>query len=157
MISKFGQKVVDSKKRKAPVGKKDTKPDAEKDADGQEPKLKKKRVSKKVTAEDGDADNSDADKKTKARSKPTATCEDNQALADAFAELSGFEFKRGEKFKGGTWSKVAKAIRDHDAKIKTGKEAQKLKGIGKSAAAKIDEFLETGTLATLEEYRAGNM
>ncbi|KAJ0412280.1 hypothetical protein ATCC90586_006666 [Pythium insidiosum] len=65
--------------------------------------------------------------------------------------------KRGERFKGGTWSKVAKAIRDHDEKITSGKQAQKLKGIGKSAAAKIDEFLESGSLEQLEEYRAGNL
>uniref|UniRef100_A0AAV1UDH8 Crossover junction endonuclease MUS81-like HHH domain-containing protein n=1 Tax=Peronospora matthiolae TaxID=2874970 RepID=A0AAV1UDH8_9STRA len=96
-------------------------------------------------------------KSAKKPRKAEATCQANQKLADAFAELSGFEFKRGERFKGGTWSKVAKAIRDCDSVLTCGKEALKLKGVGKSSAAKIDEFLETGTLETLEEYRAGNM
>lgn len=102
-------------------------------------------------------DEDDEPKAKKARTKPTATHSANQELADAFAELSGFEFKRGEKFKGGTWSKVAKAVRDAEEAITSGKQAMKLKGIGKSSATKIDEFLETGTMATLEEYRAGNM
>lgn len=151
MIAKFGQKEAPAKKRKS-EDKKDVKKEEPEDDD--EPKPKRKRASKKAVSDDEDDDD---EKKPKQRSKPVATCEDNQELADAFAELSGFEFKRGERFKGGTWSKVAKAIRDHDMKISSGKEAQKLKGIGKSAAAKIDEFLETGTLQTLEEYRAGNM
>lgn len=155
MITKFGQKETQTKKRKAPV-KKEVKEEDD-DEDDEKPKTKKKRVTKKAKTEDEEGEDDDGEKKTKARSKPTATCEDNQELADAFAELSGFEFKRGERFKGGTWSKVAKAIRDCETKINNGKEAQKLKGIGKSAGGKIDEFLETGTLATLEEYRAGNM
>ncbi|KAI9912770.1 hypothetical protein PsorP6_005016 [Peronosclerospora sorghi] len=89
--------------------------------------------------------------------KPKKKPEANQKLADAFAELSGFEFKRGEKFKGSTWSKVAKAIRDCESEITCGKDALKLKGVGKSSAAKIDECIETGTIQILEEYRAGNM
>ncbi|TMW62656.1 hypothetical protein Poli38472_005274 [Pythium oligandrum] len=164
MIVKFGQKetaTTTTKKRKAPASKvkKEEKAPEDDGDDEDKPKAKKKRTKKKVKTEDDDDEASDEDgkKEKKARSKPTATCEDNQELADAFAELSGFEFKRGEKFKGGTWSKVAKAIRDHDEKISSGKQAQKLKGIGKSAAAKIDEFLETGTLETLEQFRAGNI
>ncbi|KAI9895965.1 hypothetical protein PsorP6_019240 [Peronosclerospora sorghi] len=93
----------------------------------------------------------------KPKKKPEAKCQANQKLADAFAELSGFEFKRGEKFKGGTWSKVGKAIRDCESEITCGKDALKLKGVGKSSAAKIDECIETGTIQILEEYRAGNM
>ncbi|KAJ0409118.1 hypothetical protein P43SY_002252 [Pythium insidiosum] len=158
MISKFGQKEVVTKKRKVAVVKKESVKDndAEDASEGEEPKPKKKRTTKK--AKDADDDDDDGEEKSKKpRARPTANCEDNQELADAFAELSGFEFKRGERFKGGTWSKVAKAIRDHDEKITSGKQAQKLKGIGKSAAAKIDEFLESGSLEQLEEYRAGNL
>ncbi|GLE00442.1 hypothetical protein PINS_up009199 [Pythium insidiosum] len=153
MISKFGVKEGTTKKRKAVEPKKESNDDAPED---DEPKPKKKRATKKAKEAADDEDDSDG-KTKKPRARPTANCEDNQELADAFAELSGFEFKRGERFKGGTWSKVAKAIRDHDEKITSGKQAQKLKGIGKSAAAKIDEFLESGTLEQLEEYRAGNL
>ncbi|ETL44815.1 hypothetical protein F441_05120 [Phytophthora nicotianae CJ01A1] len=145
MIKKFGVKESASPKKK---GKTDVKT---------EKKTGRKRKSAEVKDEDGDDADEDEKKTKKPRKKAEATCEDNQALADAFAELSGFEFKRGEKFKGGTWSKVAKAIRDCETKLTCGKDALKLKGVGKSSAAKIDEFLETGTLEKLEEYRAGNM
>ncbi|KUF98475.1 Hcp beta-lactamase protein [Phytophthora nicotianae] len=145
MIKKFGAKESASPKKK---GKTDVKT---------EKKTGRKRKSAEVKDEDGDDADEDEKKTKKPRKKAEATCEDNQALADAFAELSGFEFKRGEKFKGGTWSKVAKAIRDCETKLTCGKDALKLKGVGKSSAAKIDEFLETGTLEKLEEYRAGNM
>lgn len=159
MIAKFGQKAASaaaSKKRKAPTD------DAAKDENptGLPSKAKKTTPKKKTkkAAADEDDDEEDAEPKAKKpRAKVSASVEENQELADAFAELSGFEFKRGEKFKGGTWSKVAKAIRDSEDAITSGKQALKLKGIGKSSAAKIDEFLETGTLSKLEEYRAGNM
>lgn len=165
-----------SKKRKASAVKKEKKSaddvtvaidDDDDDDDASKATTKKKKtpaaaakkpVKKKAVAlSDEDDDDDDEPKAKKARGKPAATHSSNQALADAFAELSGFEFKRGEKFKGGTWSKVAKAVRDAEAPITAGKLAMKLKGIGKSSATKIDEFLETGTMATLEEYRAGNM
>ncbi|KAG7382366.1 hypothetical protein PHYPSEUDO_004991 [Phytophthora pseudosyringae] len=144
MIKKFGVKELASPKK--------TKG---KHADVKtEKKTGRKRKSADVTHEDADEDESKA---KKPRKKAEAACEANQPLADAFAELSGFEFKRGEKFKGGTWSKVAKAIRECEAELTCGKDALKLKGVGKSSAAKIDEFLETGTLEKLDEYRAGNM
>ncbi|GMF47267.1 unnamed protein product [Phytophthora fragariaefolia] len=149
MIKKFGVKESASPKKKKGA------------ADDAEVKTEKKTRDRKRKADDvkdEEAQDDDEDKKAKKpRKKAEATCEANQALADAFAELSGFEFKRGEKFKGGTWSKVAKAIRECESAISCGKDALKLKGVGKSSSAKIDEFLETGTLEKLEEYRAGNM
>ncbi|KAE9235300.1 hypothetical protein PF004_g9152 [Phytophthora fragariae] len=148
MIKKFGVKESASpKKKKSKASDKD---------DVKTEKKTRKRKADDVKDEDGEA--ADDDKKAKKpRKMAEATCETNQPLADAFSELSGFEFKRGEKFKGGTWSKVAKAIRDCESEISSGKDALKLKGVGKSSAAKIDEFLETGTLEKLEEYRAGNI
>ncbi|TYZ56935.1 hypothetical protein PybrP1_003188 [[Pythium] brassicae (nom. inval.)] len=181
LITKFGQKEgaapAASKKRKASDVKKETKSDAtvvideDDDADARDKKsttttttkkrkaatATKKPVKKKAVELSDEEEDDDEPKAKKARGKPAAAHSANQALADAFAELSGFEFKRGEKFKGGTWSKVAKAVRDAESAITSGKLATKLKGIGKSSAAKIDEFLETGTMVTLEEYRAGNM
>lgn len=152
MIDKFGvNALAATKKRKAAAVKKE---------DGEtKPEKGKKRgaKAKKVEEEDEEEDDDGEPKAKKPRQKAAAKVDANQALADAFAELSGFEFKRGEKFKGGTWSKVAKAIRDCEDEIESGKQATKLKGIGKSSAQKIDEFLDTGTLEKLEEYRAGNM
>ncbi|KDO31588.1 hypothetical protein SPRG_19502 [Saprolegnia parasitica CBS 223.65] len=138
MTDKFGAKAPEAKatkKRKAP---------AKKAKDGDE-------------AKDAGDDEDDGEAVTKKKKIAQATNEKNQALAEAFAELAGFEFKRGEKFKGGSYSKVAKAIRDAEDKIESGKAAMKLKGIGKASASKIDEFLEHGKIEKLEEYRAGNM
>ncbi|KAL4158360.1 hypothetical protein PRNP1_004138 [Phytophthora ramorum] len=144
MIKKFGVKKVASPKKKDK-------------ADVKEKKATRGRKRKSDDVKDEDEDEDEDEKKPKKpRKKVEATCEANQALADTFAELSGFEFKRGERFKGGTWSKVAKAIRDCESDITCGKDALKLKGVGKSSAAKIDEFIETGTLEKLDEYRAGN-
>lgn len=179
MITKFGKKesAAVSKKRKAAEVKTEKKPASKKSssrktddagsddaaAGGSDDDKKKKPVRKTtkkiptIVSDDDEDDEAEEPKAKKARTKPVAANGANQELADAFAELSGFEFKRGEKFKGGTWSKVAKAVRDAEDKITSGKQAMKLKGIGKSSGTKIDEFLETGTMATLEEYRAGNM
>jgi len=79
--------------------------------------------------------------------------EGNGALASAFAELAEFEFKKGERMKGAAYKKVAKALAETTDEIASGKQAAKLPGIGKSSAAKIDEFLETGAIAKLEEYK----
>ncbi|CEG50244.1 dna polymerase beta [Plasmopara halstedii] len=130
MIRKFGVKesASDTKKSKRDV------------------KTEKKIGRKRKSTTDKEIDESvDEDEKTvkKPRKKIEAACEANQALADVFAELSGFEFKRGERFKGGTWSKVAKAIRDCESELKCGKDALKLKGVGKSSAAMVDEYIET--------------
>ncbi|CAI5702490.1 hypothetical protein KXD40_003340 [Peronospora effusa] len=149
MIIKFGVKKSPSPKKKT---KKESKDDVK-----TEKKIGRKRTSDHMIDKKPEDMDDDETKSKKPRKMAEATCKANQTLADAFVELSGFEFKRGEKFKGGTWAKVAKAIRDCDFILTCGKDALQLKGVGKSSAAKIDEFLETGTLKTLEEYRAGNM
>ncbi|RLN86989.1 hypothetical protein BBJ28_00015028 [Nothophytophthora sp. Chile5] len=161
MIKKFGVEEVASpvkKTKKRAAGSNVKVEKKEKGSATQGRKRKSADDSVKAKDEEEEEDDEDGEKKAKkAKKKPMAACEANQALADAFAELSGFEFKRGEKFKGGTWSKVAKAIRDSEEALASGKQALKLKGVGKSSAAKIDEFLETGTLEKLEDYRAGNL
>ena len=148
MIKKFGQ---------IPEEKSDEKAKPRKETQS---KRKPKRKASTAAEEEKLAqkgEDEDGEKKERKKTKPAAQCEENQALAEIFGELAGFEFKRGERFKGGTYSKAAKAIRDADEVISSGKQAQKLKGIGKSTGAKIDEFLETGTLSVIEEYRSGNM
>lgn len=64
---------------------------------------------------------------------------------------------------GGTYTKVANAIKDLDYEITTdnakglGKGKTKVAGIGKGSADKIHEFVETGKMAKLEEKRAGQV
>ncbi|KAH7484734.1 uncharacterized protein KRP23_3789 [Phytophthora ramorum] len=126
MIKKFGVKKVASPKKKDK-------------ADVKEKKATRGRKRKSDDVKDEDEDEDEDEKKPKKpRKKVEATCEANQALADAFAELSDLN---------------SSAAKD----ITCGKDALKLKGVGKSSAAKIDEFIETGTLEKLDEYRAGNM
>lgn len=79
--------------------------------------------------------------------------EANGKLAAAFAELADFEFKKGERMKGAAFKKVVKALSEVGEEITSGKQAMKLPGVGKSSGAKIDEFLATGVIAKLEEYK----
>ena len=83
--------------------------------------------------------------------------ESNRPLMEAFAELSTFEFKASQSMKGIAYKKVATAIGNCSEVIVDGREAKKLDGIGKSSADKIDEFLQTGTIPKLEEYRSGTL
>ena len=55
------------------------------------------------------------------------------------------------------FSKAAKAIRESETIITSGKDAKKLKGIGDSIAKTIQEYLDTGVIKRLEEMRAGTM
>ncbi|ETV95858.1 hypothetical protein H310_10900 [Aphanomyces invadans] len=144
MVEKFGatKPEPETKKRKASGGKKSTK--------GSDESVK----DEAQDASDGGEASPVAKKK---KSVAQATNTKNQALAEAFSDLAGFEFKKGDRFKGGSYSKVAKAIRDAEDALTSGKQAMKLKGVGKASATKIDEFLETGKIEKLEEYRAGNM
>ncbi|OQR86509.1 hypothetical protein THRCLA_22962 [Thraustotheca clavata] len=96
-------------------------------------------------------------KPTKKKKPAKATNPENQELSEAFTELAGFEFKRGERFKGMANSRAAKSIRDTEEKIESGDVAMHLKGIGKGSAKKIDEFLKNGKIEKLEDYRVGNM
>ncbi|ETV75021.1 hypothetical protein H257_10623 [Aphanomyces astaci] len=146
MTEKFGATTpaVETKKRKAAAG----------------DKVTKKEKDESVKEEDGDVDDDGGATSPAAKKKKNvaqATVAKNQALAEAFSDLAGFEFKKGDRFKGGSYSKVAKAIRDAEDELTSGKQAMKLKGVGKASATKIDEFLETGKIEKLEEYRAGNM
>ena len=80
---------------------------------------------------------------------------ENAPLAGVFKELSSFEYKKGDNIKGTAYKKVSAALAAHTAQITSGKEAKKLAGIGKSSADKIDEFLSSGKVAKLEEYKQG--
>ncbi len=95
-------------------------------------------------------------KEKKPRKAAVAICSENQELSELFQEIAGYCFKSESAFKGQTYSKVAAAIRHAEEPLLSGKQAMKLKGIGKSSGAKIDEFLEKGSIELLEEYRSGN-
>lgn len=100
----------------------------------------------------------------RARSSTTATtgskpatkahaAESNEPLAAAFDELKMYEAKLGDRWAGSTYDKVARAIRAHKSVIKAGADVAHLDGIGKASVAKIDEFISTGSLKKLNEFK----
>jgi len=87
----------------------------------------------------------------------------NAPVLEAIMELSSLYFKEGNANAGGSYKKVANAIKDLDYEITAdnakglGKGKTKVGGIGKGSSEKIHEFLETGKMAKLEEKRAGQV
>lgn len=81
----------------------------------------------------------------------------NAGLAAAFLELSSFEYKKGDGMKGTAYKKASKAIAECADAITSGKAVSsgkgKLPGIGKSSGEKIQQYIDTGTIAKLEEYK----
>ena len=78
----------------------------------------------------------------------------NKLLIDALWEMSMIERNSGNRIKANAYSKACASLRSCGKKISSGKEAQKLPGIGKKIALKIDELLETGGLVKLDKLRA---
>ena len=77
----------------------------------------------------------------------------NSALAACFTELAQLEALAGGRWQVSAYKKVAKALESHPSKIKSGKQAEKLEGVGKASSAKIQEYLDTGCISKLEELR----
>ena len=78
----------------------------------------------------------------------------NAKLSDAFQELADFSATENV-FKAKAYRTVAAAIDKFPETITSAKQLKSVKGVGKSSMLKIEEFLETGTMAALEELRAG--
>lgn len=94
---------------------------------------------------------------SKAKKRDTVTVEQNRPVAEVLQVMADEYFKLKEPFKGGVYSKAAKAIREAESYISTSKEACKLKGIGKSIGGAIEEIVATGSCTKLEKLRAGEM
>jgi len=74
----------------------------------------------------------------------------NVEMAKLFRELSSLE-EYGIKQEA--YAKVADRLESLDRHVKSGAEALRLRDIGKSSAAKIQEWLDTGRIAYLEQLR----
>jgi len=126
----------------------------------------KKAASKKPKGSSSDSkeqvDGNDADgsakKKKKTSKKAEFVHEENRPLAEAFRSLGGYAMKDGSgnaRFKGGTYMKAAKAFREYEEVIESGRQLKgKIKGVGPKVMALVDEFMETGVIAELQEYKA---
>jgi DNA polymerase/3'-5' exonuclease PolX len=83
--------------------------------------------------------------------KTGSTNEEIAWALEALASLEGEDHGSQDPFKIRAYRKAAEIIRELDFEVTSGEEAKKLPGIGKGIAKKIDEFLQTGESARLEE------
>jgi DNA polymerase beta len=75
----------------------------------------------------------------------------NKDITNELYRLANYEKSLGDVHRSTAYLKAANVLSQHNKEIKSGSEAQKLKGIGKSIATKIDQFLETGVIEKLEK------
>eukprot|EP00761_Pharyngomonas_kirbyi_P009921 gb/GECH01009939.1/.p1 GENE.gb/GECH01009939.1/~~gb/GECH01009939.1/.p1 ORF type:complete len:376 (+),score=125.17 gb/GECH01009939.1/:1-1128(+) len=101
--------------------------------------FKQKVGSKRPRSSIDDKDEPQA-KRSKIMDKP------NEKIIDILKDLAITERNAGEQFKAKAYRKAIDTISKLDYPINSGKEAQKLSGIGAKIAKKIDEILESGTL-----------
>ncbi|KAL2912062.1 hypothetical protein HK105_208491 [Polyrhizophydium stewartii] len=64
------------------------------------------------------------------------------------------EIKNGKRHIANAYWKAIATIKKHPTRFTSGREAQKLDGIGQKIADKIDEILATGTLQRVQRDRA---
>ena len=83
----------------------------------------------------------------------------NAKLCEVLTELSDVMFKKDKEgepkagFKARAIKKAVASLKGHPEAITSGKQAQKLPGIGKGTGTNIDEILQTGGLAVIEELK----
>ena len=121
------------------------------------PKKSAPRKRKAKEEKEGDASGSETGSPKKKKEAVSCECAANTGVYEAIREIGGEYFKAGENFKGGVFSKAAKAIREHDAHLTTSKDAQKLKGIGKGVGGMIEEYAQQGYIEKLEKLKAGEV
>jgi len=79
---------------------------------------------------------------------------ENSDICAALIELAEWEKNvNRNQHKSNAYRKAADVISKLDYRLTSGNEAQKLPGVGKKIAQKIDEILSTGKLAKLENIR----
>jgi len=75
----------------------------------------------------------------------------NDKLIYYLGKMIDISIAEGEKFKAKAYSQAVQAIKKYPHQIKSGKEAQQIKGVGKSIAEKIDIIIKTGSLPQVEQ------
>ena len=73
----------------------------------------------------------------------------NSKLADYFLKLGNLE---PNHYKAEAYWLAGDKLRELDFEVTSGEDVENIKGFGPSICAKIDEFVETGTMKKLEEY-----
>lgn len=77
----------------------------------------------------------------------------NIGLIIKLEELYQYYEQIGDKFRTKAYAKAITTIQQLKTRIKSGRDAKKLPGIGTSIADKIDEFLKTGTIGKIEQLK----
>ena len=80
------------------------------------------------------------------------TNEANRQMADSFYELATYVRNGDSVQKSITYSRAAKAIRTAPKPIKSKAD---IPAVGKSMVGKIEEYIKTGNVKLLDEYRSG--
>ena len=114
--------------------------------------MEKPKKSHKRASEDSKEPGSSKEAKT-TPAEPHASI--NAELVALFKELASFEFKQQETYKGIAYNKVAKTLSEMDPDISP-LQVKDVSGIGKASIRKINEFMKTGKIETLEKYRRRN-
>lgn len=78
----------------------------------------------------------------------------NERLTDILMQVGINEKNAGQLVKFNAYLKAVNSLKQHPTVIESGAQAQKLDGVGKKIAAKIDEIIATGALRKLEEAKA---
>ncbi|XP_077999246.1 DNA polymerase beta-like [Glandiceps talaboti] len=79
----------------------------------------------------------------------------NADFCDFLTDLANYEKNVSRAMhKYNVYRKAASVLSKHPTRIKSGKEARKLEGIGEKIEKKIDEFIATGKLQKLEKIKA---
>jgi DNA polymerase beta len=77
----------------------------------------------------------------------------NEQLTDILTQLGVNEKNSGNIVKANAYVKAVNSIKLHPKRLESGAEAQRLDGVGKKIALKIDEIIATGQLAKLESAK----
>ncbi len=77
----------------------------------------------------------------------------NNELSKVFGQLAKQYEDLGEVYRSRAYQKAAIGIANYHHPITSGKQAQTIRGVGKSIADKIDEYLQTGKMKIFEEIK----
>ena len=75
----------------------------------------------------------------------------NQVIVNYLRKLSQTYREANDVYRSRAYSRAAIVIEKHPHQIKSGKDAQKIKGIGRGIGGKIDEIINTGKLSIVDE------
>ena len=78
----------------------------------------------------------------------------NQGFISALGELENFMQKKGDFMRARAYQKAQEAIMAYPNEIQNVNEIAKLKGVGKTIMAKLEEFKKTGKIQALEKEKA---